>query len=939
MNVRPVLALSLVTACSQPFINSTPDIKSPTSGTGIAPQVTLQSVTPNPAKVGDIVSVTFTSDTPIFSACQATVGAQAAICGSPQGSSCTCTFTVTGSTAEGNASISVSIGAGSGAAGSVWIDKSPPTVDASKLTIVRHPIGIADGVSAQAGSASDDGGDLYPGRGVVKIRIYTAASGGGVLLEVTPGSDGSFGETPLPASDGNSIARLAPAQLWASAVDEAGNEGTRAEILSGRDLDPPIIDPGKVSVYRQPVGATDSVAAAAGLVSDPGTVVAVALVDGSGNALATPALHLDGSFDAVAIGDATHTATQIAAIATDKCGNASAPTNFIGGASLQPPTLNGGNLTYERRPAGSHSFVVAQSPAVFIAQQAPAVAAVRFYATASETVPHAGAQPAGDGTLSDFDLGDYHPTALWADAIDKAGAVSARDYARNLDVTMTFAGQSRFSLGTFTAQAYAFAADDDMVTSSTWPGIGPAKAAQSDPTTLQSADGAKLTTTVGDDAGSTLGWSPSPVTGTPTRTQLGMSYDLTRSAFVVFGGTSDGTTPQSDAWTWDGAAGAWTHDTNGTTAMFQFGFAFDGAIGRSLVYGGTGPTWSGVETNSTFTLAAGLPLVQLYPTPTPAQLLNPALGFDTTRQIAVLVDGTSFGGYATSNQTWFFDGADWARDPADAGMPISGRGQAALAYDAAHDVLVLYGGQRALPTEETWEKPHNGNWMLVCDNGFSTLPKCGPGERGSPQMVFDPVLRKMILFGGMGTSSLALDTWTYDTQTHQWSALGLADPTPGTGNSPPSRRDFGMAYDPIGEQTVIVGGRTTGVSATVLSDTWTFRSAIAAHPRYAAHEFSFNIDTNPMTITGIYVKYVGDASGSGAGGDHAARLYIWSWDNHTWVSLPSDGTTSSPPAPEGYYVNGGKLWLLAIAKYPSGSGTQSTLSSDYVELRVTYPIR
>jgi N-acetylneuraminic acid mutarotase len=44
------------------------------------------------------------------------------------------------------------------------------------------------------------------------------------------------------------------------------------------------------------------------------------------------------------------------------------------------------------------------------------------------------------------------------------------------------------------------------------------------------------------------------------------------------------------------------------------------------------------------------------------------------------------------------------------------------------------------------------------------------------------------------------DTWQFDTTTRSWTMVRL------TGNSPPARTGYAMAYDRVGDRVVLFGG-------------------------------------------------------------------------------------------------------------------------------------
>lgn len=98
------------------------------------------------------------------------------------------------------------------------------------------------------------------------------------------------------------------------------------------------------------------------------------------------------------------------------------------------------------------------------------------------------------------------------------------------------------------------------------------------------------------------------------------------------------------------------------------------------------------------------------------------------------------------------------------------------------------------------------NWKLLS-------PPNSPSGRSLCAMVYDPVSKKVILFGGRGTNGNLNDTWAFDGTT--WTKIN-------TGSAPSPRNGITMAYDRPTKKLVMFGGYT---GSQFLSDTWTFDSA------------------------------------------------------------------------------------------------------------------
>jgi hypothetical protein len=196
-------------------------------------------------------------------------------------------------------------------------------------------------------------------------------------------------------------------------------------------------------------------------------------------------------------------------------------------------------------------------------------------------------------------------------------------------------------------------------------------------------------------------WTQKQDIGPSSRTRHGLTYDGVRKRVVLFGGDPGGS-PFSDTWSWDGAL--WTQVAD------------------------TGPS-----------ARYGLAMV-----------------FDATRQCVVLFGGASGSdlyGADVFADTWTWDGTEWTQ-VADTG-PAARSGHA-LAYDAARERVVLFGGERTLANlfGDTWEWDGT-EWTQVQD--------VGPSARRAHAMAFDLTARRVVLFGGAGVNGAGLnDTWLWD---------------------------------------------------------------------------------------------------------------------------------------------------------------------------------
>ena len=86
-----------------------------------------------------------------------------------------------------------------------------------------------------------------------------------------------------------------------------------------------------------------------------------------------------------------------------------------------------------------------------------------------------------------------------------------------------------------------------------------------------------------------------------------------------------------------------------------------------------------------------------------------------------------------------------------------------------------------------------------------------PEPRRDGEAIFDPIGKRIILFGGNSNSGLKNDTWAFDLATRSWTKLDTV------GTPPAGRLGFDAVYDPVGHQLVIYSGQGAGF----FNDTWT----------------------------------------------------------------------------------------------------------------------
>ena len=191
--------------------------------------------------------------------------------------------------------------------------------------------------------------------------------------------------------------------------------------------------------------------------------------------------------------------------------------------------------------------------------------------------------------------------------------------------------------------------------------------------------------------------------------------------------------------------------------------------------------------------------------PQPVSRAWAAMGFDIAAGSGVLYGGQAPGG-AVLADTWVNDGdvpGYWSNitDKVHGSPPALVA--ASMVYDPADGYWVLFGGRLAngLLSAATWEFRGLHDWVDV--TAFQSI---SPPAQAWPSLAYDGVDGTVVLVSSIGPRS----TWTF--QGGNWSFLSPS-------SNPPLRDRASLVYDPIERSLVLFGG----VDATgARNDTWEF---------------------------------------------------------------------------------------------------------------------
>ncbi|HZY69530.1 MAG TPA: PKD domain-containing protein [Thermoplasmata archaeon] len=177
-----------------------------------------------------------------------------------------------------------------------------------------------------------------------------------------------------------------------------------------------------------------------------------------------------------------------------------------------------------------------------------------------------------------------------------------------------------------------------------------------------------------------------------------------------------------------------------------------------------------------------------------------------------------------------------------------------------------------------------GNWSKVVSASSSTnLPKARAGS----QLVYDPVIRGDVLFGGYDASYIVLnDTWIW--RNDNWTQLR-------TPVAPAPRVGYGMTYDPADGFLVLFAG----YNGTLYNDTWKFNGTnwtqlteAVAPPPMEAPVMTYDALDGYVLLAGGTTSRV-----SSTGGAYSAS---WKFSGGVWTNITSNTTGALTKSPGRY---------------------------------------
>ncbi len=285
-----------------------------------------------------------------------------------------------------------------------------------------------------------------------------------------------------------------------------------------------------------------------------------------------------------------------------------------------------------------------------------------------------------------------------------------------------------------------------------------------------------------------------PATMPPCVNEAGVVYQRSSGTVLLVGGTcvtaSFSSSTVEDAWQWDGTTWTKVPTKTAIVRVTNQAIAYDANRNVTIEFGGTQAYGSPRSATYTFdpsvvdtandppAYLADWTFTDTNSSPPGPRSLAP-MAADPVNRVVYMLNGLTDGGSFTD--FWMYQNGGWQKITAD-GTPACGTLFAAFDTDRSKLVAVCNDAG-------TFE------WDGTAWKTFPDL-KTKPPFRRFAAMVYDPSLRKTVLYGGWDEANYVNTTWLWDGTS--W--------TEQKNNRAPSRSLTAMWFDPILKKTVLYGG-------------------------------------------------------------------------------------------------------------------------------------
>jgi len=238
----------------------------------------------------------------------------------------------------------------------------------------------------------------------------------------------------------------------------------------------------------------------------------------------------------------------------------------------------------------------------------------------------------------------------------------------------------------------------------------------------------------------------------------------------------------------------------------------------------------------------------------------------------------------------------------------SARMYPAMAYDLVSKRLVLFGGYGSSGNL-------NDTWTFDGTTWTQVVTPVAPPVRNGASMAFDRFTHKLVMFGGFDVNQYLGDTWLWDGATSTWTQAQMTSP-------PPDATGAMLFNDPLTGRAMMFGGYNSFNVVPVYNTTWIWAGTYwrKLNPSTQPYPRGWGIAvTDPLRQ---------DVVLTGGNGDTIRTDNTWTWDGHNWTLL---SPTTQIPA----FVGAGSVFdpkIQEVVVFDALGETWSWTGTNWVQL-------
>lgn len=376
-------------------------------------------------------------------------------------------------------------------------------------------------------------------------------------------------------------------------------------------------------------------------------------------------------------------------------------------------------------------------------------------------------------------------------------------------------------------------------------------------------------------------WTKMAVGNVPSKRSFSaMAYDPESDRIILFGGSWYGGSnynPLDDTWAYDYNTDTWTNMTTGVKppARYFHSMVYYPKIDRIVMFGGytSGPPWA---LNDAWTYDYNTNAwKQMFPSVKPPGTMSHTMAYDSESDRFVMFSGVIVGSYTDETWSYNYNTNNWTK--MFPSVKPEARESHAMAYDAADDRMIMFGGNCVSTgfSNETWSYNYNTN------NWTKMFPSNKMAVRYGPAMTYDPRYEQVIMVGGyFQPPSYADDTWFYNFKTNNWTKMYPS-------SRPDGRMNYAIAYDNESQRTIIFGGAAGTVPQ--YNDTWAYESPDILAPTIkntSPSSGAVNVSLGSKIMI-TWSEGMNQSTAQGAVSFVPTVSCAWSWTGNAMTCTPS----------------------------------------------------